>query len=413
MTNNDTDRASGYSLENGTNATEVTDVFTPVQRAHARGFFSRLYTGTGAIDVIGNRRRWYLISAVIVLIALASMAIRGFNFGIDFEGGSQIQFPAGSATTEQVEQTYSGALGFDPESVQTVGTGGSATVLIRSEALDATQVDRLSAAIYERFQPQDSDGSPSRASISVSDVSETWGGQITRKALIALAVFLVVVSTYIAIRFERDMALAALAALVFDVAVTAGVYSLVGFEVTPATVIGILTILGFSLYDSVVVFDKVEENTRGILHLNRRTYGEQANLAVNQTLMRSINTALIGMLPIVGLMVIAVWLLGVGTLKDLALVQLVGLLVGTYSSIFFATPLLVSLKERWGPVAAHTRKVQAKRAAAAAERVGAAAERRAGTATARSAQEAEPRRARGAGQGPRAGSRPSGKRSRR
>lgn len=414
MTNNDTDRASGYSLENGTNATEVTDVFAPVQRAHARGFFSRLYTGTGAIDVIGNRNRWYLITAVIVLVALASMAIRGFNFGIDFEGGSQIQFPAGSASTEQVEQAYADALGFEPESVQTVGTGSSATVLIRSATLDAGQVDRLSGALYERFQPQDSDGSPSRAAISVSDVSETWGGQITRKALIALAVFLVIVSVYIAIRFERDMALAALAALVFDVAVTAGVYSLVGFEVTPATVIGILTILGFSLYDSVVVFDKVEENTRGILHLNRRTYGEQANLAVNQTLMRSINTALIGILPIVGLMVIAVWLLGVGTLKDLALVQLVGLLVGTYSSIFFATPLLVSLKERWGPVAAHTRKVQAKRAAAAAARVGAAAERRAGTATARSGQEPEPRRPRsGAGHGSRAGARPTGKRNRR
>nr|WP_067656852.1 protein translocase subunit SecF [Nocardia harenae] len=386
-----------------------------MQRAHARSFFSRLYTGTGAIDVIGNRSRWYAITGVIVLIALASMVIRGFNFGIDFEGGSQIQFPAGSASTEQVEQAYSDALGFGPESVQTVGAGGSSTMLIRSEALDASQVDTLSAELYERFQPEGSDGSPSRAAISVSDVSETWGGQITRKALIALAVFLVIVSIYIAVRFERDMALAALAALVFDVAVTAGVYALVGFEVTPATVIGILTILGFSLYDSVVVFDKVEENTRGILHLNRRTYGEQANLALNQTLMRSINTALIGILPVAGLMVIAVWLLGVGTLKDLALVQLVGLLVGTYSSIFFATPLLVSLKERWGPVAAHTRKVQAKRAAAAAERVGAAAKRRAGTATARSAQEAaEPRRARsGAGSGPRAGARPSGKRNRR
>ncbi|MFC8046745.1 protein translocase subunit SecF, partial [Nocardia sp. NPDC057353] len=403
MTNSHTDREPAYSLENGTNATEVTDVFAPVQRAHARGFFSRLYTGTGAIDVIGNRRRWYLITAVIVLIAVGSMAIRGFNFGIDFEGGSQIQFPAGSATTEQVEQTYSEALGFEPEAVQTVGTGGSATVLIRSQALDAAQVDQLNSALYERFQPTDSAGNPSRAAISVSDVSETWGDQITRKALIALLVFLVIVSVYIAVRFERDMAIAAVAAMVFDVAVTAGVYSLVGFEVTPATVIGILTILGFSLYDSVIVFDKVEENTRGILHLNRRTYGEQANLAINQTLMRSINTALIGMLPIVGLMVIAVWLLGVGTLKDLALVQLVGLLVGSYSSIFFATPLLVSLKERWGPVAAHTRKVQAKRAAAAAARVGAAAERRAGTATARTGQEPEPRRPRtSAGQSPRA-----------
>jgi preprotein translocase subunit SecF len=157
------------------------------------------------------------------------------------------------------------------------------------------------------------------------------------------------------------MAIAAMAALVFDLTVTAGVYSLVGFEMTPATVIGLLTILGFSLYDSVVVFDKVEENTRGVLHLNKRTYAEQANLAVNQTLMRSINTTLIGILPVLGLMIIAVWLLGVGTLKDLALVQLVGMIVGAYSSIFFATPLLVAIKERWGPVAAHTKKVLARR----------------------------------------------------
>lgn len=419
MTNNRNGRAdtasagdAPHSLETGTNATEITDVFTPVQRAYSQTFLNRLYTGTGAIDVTGNRRRWYIVTAVIVLIALASILLRGFNFGIDFEGGSRIQFPAGTATTEQVEEVYREAIGSDPESVQTVGTGASATVLIRSEALDAAQVDALNQALYEAFEPVDSSGEPSRAAISTSDVSETWGDQITRKALIALAVFLVLVTIYITIRFERDMAIAALAALVFDVLVTAGVYSLVGFEVTPATVIGILTILGFSLYDSVVVFDKVEENTRGILHLNRRTYSEQANLAVNQTLMRSINTALIGILPIVGLMVIAVWMLGVGTLKDLALVQLVGLLVGVYSSIFFATPLLVSLKERWGPVAAHTRKVQAKRATAAAARVGAAAERRAVAATGRP-EAPEPSRRGRAGEGPRPGARPTGKRQRR
>ena len=139
----------------------------------------------------------------------------------------------------------------------------------------------------------------------MSDVSETWGEQITRKALIALAVFLVLVRVYIGFRYERDMAIAALAALFFDLTVTAGVYSIVGFEVTPATVIGMLTILGFSLYDSVVVFDKVEENTRGVLALNKRTYAEQANLAINQTLMRSINTTFIGILPVLGLMVVA------------------------------------------------------------------------------------------------------------
>ncbi|BDH57215.1 hypothetical protein MTP03_21540 [Tsukamurella sp. PLM1] len=178
-------------------------------------------------------------------------------------------------------------------------------------------------------------------------------------------VFLVLVTIYIAVRFrEWDMALAALASLFFDVIVTAGFYAWSGFEVSPATVIGLLTILGFSLYDTVVVFDKVDENVRGVLHTTRRTYGEQANLAVNQTLMRSINTTVISALPIISLMVVAAWLLGVGTLMDLGLIQLVGVVVGTYSSVFFAAPLLVSLKERRPEYKQHTAKVLARRAKA-------------------------------------------------
>ena len=326
------------------------------------GFLSRLYTGTGAFEVVGRRRFYYALTGAIVLISLLSIVFRGFTLGIDFEGGSKIQLPAvDGVSTTQVEDVYAETIGKDPVSVQTVGSGAAKSFEIRSEALDGEQVTALTDALFAKFQPKDKDGQPSRNEISNSDVSETWGSQITKKALIALGVFLVLVTLYIALRFERDMAIAALAALFFDMAVTAGVYSLVGFEMTPATIIGLLTILGFSLYDSVVVFDKVEENTRGVLHLTKRTYAEQANLAINQTLMRSINTTLIGVLPVIGLMVIAVWLLGVGTLKDLALVQLVGMIVGAYSSIFFATPLLVSIKERWGPVAVHTKKVLARR----------------------------------------------------
>jgi preprotein translocase subunit SecF len=179
--------------------------------------------------------------------------------------------------------------------------------------------------------------------------------------VIALIVFLVIVTIYIAIRFDKEMATASLASLFFDVIVTAGVYSLVGFEVSPATVIGLLTILGFSIYDTVVVFDKVEENTRSFMKTYRRTYAEQANLAVNQTLMRSINTTVISVLPIIALMVVAVWMLGVGTLQDLALIQLVGVVVGTFSSVFLATPMLVSLKERNTEIAAHTKKVLTRR----------------------------------------------------
>ncbi|WP_032391459.1 protein translocase subunit SecF [Rhodococcoides fascians] len=338
-------------------------------------WLSRLYTGTGAFEIVGRRRFYYVLTGVIVLICLLSFLVRGFTLGIDFEGGTRIALPAAdNISTEQVETVYNDSLGMPPVSVQTVGSGAAATVQIRSEALDPAEVDTLRQALFQSFQPQDNSGTATSNAISVSDVSETWGSQITQKALIALAVFLVIVSIYIAIRYERDMALAALAALGFDLVVTAGVYSLVGFEVTPATVIGLLTILGFSLYDSVVVFDKVEENTRGILNLHRKTYAEQANLAVNQTLMRSINTTVIGVLPVIALMIVAVWLLGVGTLKDLALVQLVGMIVGAYSSIFFATPLLVTLKEKWGPVAVHTRKVHSKRADAAARAAGLAPE---------------------------------------
>ncbi|TCN58108.1 preprotein translocase subunit SecF [Rhodococcus sp. SMB37] len=345
----------------------MTDTTTTASTVSRKGRLSGLYTGTGAFEIIGQRKRYYMLTGAIVAVALLSMLLRGFTWGIDFEGGTRIQMPVvAEATATDVETVFEDAVGFEPESVQTVGAGAGATFQIRSEALDLGQVEAVQTALFDEFQPVDAEGEPSRNAISVADVSETWGGQITQKALIALLVFLVIVSVYIGVRYERDMAIAAIAAMFFDIIVTAGVYSLVGFEVTPATVIGLLTILGFSLYDTVVVFDKVEENTRGILHLHRRTYAEQANLAVNQTLMRSINTTVISVLPVIALMVIAVWMLGVGTLKDLALVQLVGIVVGAYSSVFFASPLLVTLKEWRGPIAKHTRKVLAKREEAAA-----------------------------------------------
>ncbi|MGH3624869.1 MAG: protein translocase subunit SecF, partial [Sciscionella sp.] len=204
-------------------------------------------------------------------------------------------------------------------------------------------------------------GQPSEQAISDSAVSASWGGEISQKAFIGLGIFLVLVAAFLTFYFERWMAVAALVALVHDLVVTAGIYSLIGFEVTPATVIGLLTILGFSLYDTVVVFDKIKENTRGLLGLTRRTYGEAANLAVNQTLMRSINTSLIALLPVTGLLVVGVGLLGVGTLADLALVQLVGLLAGAISSIFLATPLLVDMKMREQPYRQQAAKVLARR----------------------------------------------------
>ncbi|MGU3433291.1 protein translocase subunit SecF [Actinomycetes bacterium M1A6_2h] len=394
--------------------TTATDSLDPAQAEASKSWLSRLYTGTGAFEVIGRRRFYYILTGVIMLVALLSIALRGFTFGIDFEGGTRVQFPAAdNVSTTQVETVYSQALGQDPVSVQTVGSGAGATVQIRSEALDTGQANALQSALFDAFKPVNNAGTQTADAISFTDVSETWGGQITQKALIALAVFLVLVSIYISIRYERDMAVAGIAALFFDILVTAGVYSLVGFEVTPATVIGLLTILGFSLYDSVVVFDKVEENTRGILHLNRRTYAEQANLAINQTLMRSINTTLISVLPVLALMIVAVWLLGVGTLKDLALIQLVGILVGAYSSIFFATPLVVTLKERWGPVAAHTKKVLARRTAGdgGGQRVAVAAGSSPATLSKSGSVRSEPVREAARAPGP--GARPTGKRAKR
>ncbi|WP_144209797.1 protein translocase subunit SecF [Mycobacterium tilburgii] len=327
--------------------------------------FSRLYTGTGAFEVIGRRKLWYGISGAIVAIAVLSIILRGFSFGIDFKGGTTVSMPVTGATgqvqTSQVQKVFRKTLGRDVEAVVIVGNGASATVQISSETLTNEQTAKLRDALFDAFQPKGADGKPSKVAISDSAVSETWGGQITKKALFALVVFLVLVGLYIMVRYERYMAISALTTMVFDLTVTAGVYSLVGFEVSPATVIGLLTILGFSLYDTVIVFDKVEENTKDFQHTTRRTFAEEANLAVNQTFMRSINTSLISVLPVLALMVVAVWLLGVGTLKDLALVQLVGILVGTYSSIFFATPLLVTLRERTELVRTHTRRVVKRR----------------------------------------------------
>ncbi|MDI3315154.1 MAG: protein translocase subunit SecF [Mycobacterium sp.] len=334
-----------------------------------RNFFTRLYSGTGAFEVVGRRRLWFGISAVIVAIAVVSIVLRGFTFGIDFKGGTTVSFPRGSGDQQvrvgQVEDVFRHTLGINPESVVIVGSGASASVHIRSETLSNEQTSKLRNALFDAFHPNGADGRPSKQAISDSAVSSTWGGQITKKALIALVVFLVLVALYITVRYERYMAISALTTMCFDLTVTAGVYALVGFEVTPATVIGLLTILGYSLYDTVIVFDKIEENTHGFQHTTRRTFAEQANLAINQTFMRSINTSLISVLPVTALLVVAVWLLGIGTLKDLALVQLVGILVGTYSSIFFATPLLVTLRERTELVRTHTRRVLRRRHSAA------------------------------------------------
>lgn len=313
-------------------------------------FMGRLYRGQLNYDFIGRGKRWYAISAVIIVICLGSMIFRGFNFGIEFEGGNSFQLPGTEQQLDQAEAA-AGSTGVEVVSAQAVGQD---SILLKTPELDNATAAEVSEALAGALGIDVAD-------VSNSSVSARWGGDITTKALQALLVFLVAVMVFIALRFQPKMAVAAILALFNDLVLSAGVYSLIGFEVTPATVIGLLTILGFSLYDTVVVFDKVDENTRGILGGARTTYSEAANLAVNQTLMRSINTSLIALLPVAGLLFVGAGLLGAGTLKDLALVLFVGIATGAYSSIFLATPILCDLKEREPQYVALRKRVQAKR----------------------------------------------------
>lgn len=328
---------------------------------HHESLFTRLYTGTGAFRIVQNRRVYYAVAGVLIAVCLASILLRGFTFGIDFTGGTKLTMPAGDIDKDRVPSVIEESIGEEPQMVQIVGAGAARIVEVETRFLTSDEIRVTKEALFEEFQPVGAEGQPTIQAIGDSARSESWGGQVTKQAIIALGVFLVIVFGYISFRFEWQMSLAAIIALLFDVVITAGIYSLVGFEVSPATVIGLLTILGFSLYDTVIVFDKVEENTRGIRHTSRRTYAEEANLGVNQTLMRSIHTTIIGILPLLALVIIAVWILGVGTLKDLALVQMVGIVTGTVSSVYLATPLLVSLKERDPKIKRQTAKVMARR----------------------------------------------------
>ncbi|GAA3382854.1 protein translocase subunit SecF [Cryptosporangium minutisporangium] len=322
------------------------------------GLAGRLYRGETNIDFIGSRKRWYIASAVLVLICVGTMVFRGFNWGIEFSGGTSFVFkqPSG-VTAEQVSETVEGA-GGEVQTVQEAGRGADAKFVIKTASLNPAETTEVKEALAAEYDLAVND-------ITDNAVSSSWGGQVTDKALIALVVFLVLVAAYLAIRFETKMAIAALLALLHDLMLTAGAYSIIGFEVTPSTIVGLLTILGFSLYDTVVVFDKVSEDTRGIVGGSRVDYAEAANNAVNETLMRSINTSLISLLPVGGLLFVGAGLLGVGTLKDLALVLFVGLAAGAYSSLFLATPWLVDMKEREPRYKALKERVRARRAAAA------------------------------------------------
>ncbi len=306
--------------------------------ASTRGVFGRLYHGETSIDFIGRRRLWFALSGLLILLGLASLGTRNLNLGIDFEGGTSWEVAAGDASVADATNAVE-AVGLSDAKVQTLSSGGDDRLLVRAEPGEDVSLDEVSEALAELTGADIDD-------VSVNEVGPSWGDEITEKAQRALVVFLVLITLYITFRFEWKMALATLAALVHDILITVGVYSLTGFEVTPATVIAILTILGYSIYDGIVVFDKVDENARALASGGRVTYSEMVNSSLNEVLMRTLNTSITALLPILSLLVIGALVLGATTLGDFALALLIGLTSGAYSSIFIASPILAMLKER-------------------------------------------------------------------
>jgi preprotein translocase subunit SecF len=313
------------------------------------GIAGRLYRGDVTIGFVRRQRTWYAISGLILLVAVIALLVRGLNYSVDFKGGSTFQFPvtASQGPTNTVQGEISrvvSANGGGDSTVQVTSSPDLGTQwLVTTKVLPASGSNNVSVNVTDALE-KTFDVQPNK--MTVDFVGPSWGSQITQKALEALIIFLVVIIIYLSIAFEWRMAIAAFVALLHDIVITIGVYALTGFEVSPTTVIGLLTILGYSLYDTVVVFDKVRENTAGLLTSQRSTYSDAANLALNQTLVRSINTSITALIPVASILFIGAGLLGAGTLKDLALVLFVGMLSGTYSSIFIATPVLADLKER-------------------------------------------------------------------
>jgi preprotein translocase subunit SecF len=297
----------------------------------------RLYRGEISYDFVGRKRRWYMISGAILLISVVALFVRGLDFSVDFKGGAVFQFSAPSVSQTQVQDVVSGQGVSGAIVQQLTGKLGNRSWQVQTPTLTSQETGTVETALLNDLHA---------TNMSTTFVGASWGGQITTKAIQALITFLIVIVLYLSIAFEWKMAVAAFVALIHDLVIATGVYALTGFQVSPATVIGLLTILGYSLYDTVVVFDKVRENTAGLLGGARSTYSEAANLALNQTLVRSINTSLIALLPVAAILFVGGGLLGAGELKDLALVLFVGMLSGTYSSIFIATPVLADLKER-------------------------------------------------------------------
>ena len=314
------------------------------------GLGARLHSGETSIDYIGKRRRWYAFSGLLIIASIAALSLQGLHLGIEFKGGSSYTVTKAGSTIAQAESALTSAGLAGERIIQKVGN-------------DKVRVQTGSLTTQESNAVQDSLASTFGVSVDSIDtqiIGPSWGKEITRKALYGLVGFLIVVILYLAMAFEPKMAISAIVAVVHDVFITVGIYALVGFDVTPATVIGFLTILGYSLYDTVVVFDRVRENTRSITSTSKMTYSQAANLAVNQTVVRSINTTIVALLPVGSILFVGAGLLGAGTLKDLSLALFIGLATGAYSSIFIATPLLAAMREREPAMKALAKRVNAR-----------------------------------------------------
>ncbi|WP_069814107.1 protein translocase subunit SecF [Streptomyces sp. TP-A0874] len=319
---------------------------------------ARLHRGEIGYDFIGKRMIWYGISVLITVAALVGLGTRGLNMGIEFSGGAVFTTPRTTVSTEHAKEAAERASGH-PALVQKLGGGGADSGLrIQISEVDTQKSDAIKADLSEALDI------PAKE-INADLVGPSWGEQIANKAWSGLGIFMGLVVLYLAIAFEWRMAVAALVALIHDITITVGVYALVGFEVSVGTVIGLLTILGYSLYDTVVVFDSLKESSQGILKQSRLTYSEVANHSINGTLVRSINTTIVALLPVAGLLFIGGGVLGAGMLNDISLSLFVGLAAGAYSSIFIATPLVADLKEHDPQMKALKKRVLAKRAVAA------------------------------------------------
>ena len=326
------------------------------------GKFSRLgndlYSGRRSIDFVGRKWLWYSISGVIIVLAVAGLYLKGLNMGIEFTGGAQyrVSLDSSQVTQDNADELRNAVAGtgIDGAASPVVTTSGDSAILVQVEPLTSAESQKVVDTIVETT------GVDADKAISQDEIGASWGKEVAKRSVTGLVVFLVLVVLFIWAYFRQwKMSVAAIVALAHDVLITVGVYALSGFEVTPATVTGVLTILGFSLYDTVVVFDKVRENTKG-LRERRTTYAAEANLAVNQTLVRSINTSVVALIPVGAILYVSVVQLGASSLKDLALALFVGMAAGAYSSIFIATPLLVQLKSSESDVQAAEKRAAAR-----------------------------------------------------